>query len=338
MDKKQIALSLLSVSGAFRLGEMISSTKLVALTYHRVVPRGCIGNGTRPSNTIFTDEFDAQMSLVAQRFNVLDAQGLRDYLEGRGRRPRYAVAVTFDDGYENNYLHALPILRRHGLHAVFFVTANLIGQTKQLFWFDRLDRLLVVVGKNGLLARLRHVGVQTPTDTGMRIQSWFKTLAYTEQANLLDELERHFADAGLPAVDPTVHGLMSWEQVRSMADAGMTIGSHSANHQILSSVSPDAVDMELVSSRRRIEKEIARECWCFAYPNGEREDFRESDEQAVKRAGYVCAFTQIPGAIGQHSARFALPRIPIPDTGDMLIFRSYVSGVQRTLRTVFPGR
>lgn len=116
-----------------------------------------------------------------------------------------------------------------------------------------------------------------------------------------------------------------------MASAGMTIGSHGGNHQILSVTSATDAECEIVSSRALIEREIRKPCWCFAYPNGSRSDFRRSDEVAISNAGYVCAFTQIPGVIDRRTQRFALPRIPIPDIGDQNIFTLHASGARQMI-------
>jgi peptidoglycan/xylan/chitin deacetylase (PgdA/CDA1 family) len=317
---------------------MLSRRSLPVLTYHRVIPREQCPGAKRPPNTLFTDEFDAHMTFVARRFHVPGGSELRAFLEGNATLPRYSLAVSFDDGYENNFVHALPVLRRHGLHAMFFVTSGFIGTTGRMFWFDRLDRLLSAVPRAEVLQRLRRLDPTVPDVPGTRLHRWFKTLPHARQSGLLDALERQFGDAELPPADRTVYGLMSWDQVRSLAAAGMTVGSHTANHQILAAVPPDAAREEMLSSRLRIERETGQPCWCFAYPNGERRDFRPEDELSAAGAGYLCAFTQIPGIVNRCAPRYALPRIPIPDTGDLKIFRSYVSGVQRAFRNVFPEK
>jgi glycosyltransferase involved in cell wall biosynthesis/peptidoglycan/xylan/chitin deacetylase (PgdA/CDA1 family) len=335
---KKFGLLLLSISGAIRLSEYVSSRNLLVLTFHRVIPRDWRVNGQRPPNTLFTDEFEEQMAFVARRFNVLSGDDLRAVVEGAASIPRYSLAITFDDGYENNFRHALPILQRHGLHTVLFITTNLIGDEKQLLWFDRLDRLLSIVPSAEILTWLRRFDPSMSASPNARISPYFKTLSSARQSEILDGLEQQVGHAGVPIADRAVHGLMNWDQVRAMVSAGMTIGSHTANHQILAAASPAEVNTELLSSRERIEQETGQTCWCFAYPNGGRRDFRPSDELAVQSAGYRCAFTQISGSINHHTPRFALPRIPIPDTGDMRIFRSYLSGIQRVFRTIFPEK
>lgn len=335
---KQFALSLLSQSGAFRVGEMLSSRNLRVLTYHRVIPRDRWKVAQRPPNTLFADEFEEQMAFVSRSFNVLAGEELRAVINERKSVPQYSLAITFDDGYENNFLHALPILQKHGLHAVFFVTTNLIGNADRSLWFDRLDRLLSIVSPVELFEWLRQYESPRADSSIPQVRAYFKMLSNARQSEILDRLEQQFVHARAPGADKTVYGLMNWDQVRRMVSAGMTIGSHTANHQILAAVSAAEVRAELLTSRQRIQEETGRECWCFAYPNGGRSDFRQSDELAVQSAGYRCAFTQIAGSINRNAPRFALPRIPIPDTGDVRVLRSHLSGIQRAYRTIFPEK
>ena len=334
---KRLSLSLLSIAGALRIAEFLSSRSLLVLTYHRVIPRDPGVAGQRPPNTLFTDEFEEQMAFVAKRYNVLAGDKLRAVIEGTESISRYSLAITFDDGYENNFSHALPILQRHGLHAVFFLTTSLIGNKDQSLWFDRLDRLLSIVPSAELSEWLRRHDSPLSASREEEIRPYFKNLPSARQSEILDGMEQQFRHAGVSKRDETVYGLMSWDQVRLMASAGMTIGSHTASHQILAAVSPTEVQAELLSSRRRVEEETGRTCWCFAYPNGARRDFRASDELAVRETGYLCAFTQISGSIDSSTPRYSLPRIAIPDTGDIRIFRSYLSGIQRAVRSILSG-
>lgn len=323
---KSLALSMLSGAGAIRVFEWLSSRGLLALTYHRVVPREGRSSAARPSNSVFCDEFEEQMRFVTRHYHVPAAQELRSILEGRAATPRRSVAITFDDGYENNFLYALPILRRQGLHAIVFVATSLIGQSHGLLWFDRLDALLGSESPGELIEQLRVIDASVPALQPGEVRKYFKRMAAARQNRLLDRLEELFHP---PNPDKTLTALMTWDQVRSMVAAGLTIGSHTANHQILSAVSAAESALEVGASRQRIEAQTGQPCWCFAYPNGTLEDFRPADEAALRGAGYSCAFTQISGSIAPGTPRYRLPRIPIPDSGDLRIFRFHVSGMHR---------
>jgi peptidoglycan/xylan/chitin deacetylase (PgdA/CDA1 family) len=323
---KRLGLFALSTSGANRLTRYALRQNLLALTYHRVVPRDCCVGAERPPDSIFADEFEKQIAFVARHFNVIGGNQLRAIVEGTAAIPRYSVVITFDDGYENNSSVALPILQRYGLTAVFFVTTNHIGRAGQFLWFVRLDKLLSIAGSKLLLQRLRELDSSAASVRHTEIRRYFKRLSSSRQSEILEHLEQRIGQVEASVADRVVNGMMNWDQVRGLASAGMTVGSHTANHQILAAVSPSDATVELACSRKRIEQETAERCWCFAYPNGQREDFRPSDEVAARDAGYSCAFTQVEGTISDSTPRYALPRIPIPGTADLKLFEAYVFG------------
>jgi peptidoglycan/xylan/chitin deacetylase (PgdA/CDA1 family) len=328
---KQIFLRTLSFSGAMRIARAFSGSDLLALTYHRVVPRPPDVTD-HPVNTLFADEFEQQMRFVARRYHVITGEELRAVLASEREMPRNALAITFDDGYENNYSCALPILREIGLRAFFFVTTNLIGHPERSLWFDRLDKLLAEVPVQAFLNAVGRLEPSLQRGSLRELRGQLKRLPNATQSRILDELERQFSVVAPAIADPGLCRLMTWEQVRSLQAAGMTIGSHTTNHQILSAAEAEAVRAEVTVSREHIERETGVPCWTFAYPNGQRADFREADERAVAEAGYSCAFTQMPGSISARTPRYCLPRIPVPDTGDIRAFEFHVSGLQHMLR------
>lgn len=334
---KQLSLSALSNLGVIRASEFLTRRKLLVLTYHRVIDRSDWQSERRPPNTIFVDEFHAQMEFVARRFHVPDADELRGIIEHERVTRDYSLVITFDDGYENNYTHALPILKQHGFHAIFFVTSGLIGRASRAFWFDRLDQVTAIVPFSDLQRTLRDIDPSFDATSAGAVRRAFKRLAHARQAELLDLVEDRFSIAPCTVQNPALYRAMGWEQVKALASAGMTIGSHTQNHQILSAVPREEAFKEAMESRRLIQDETGRPCWCFGYPNGQAEDFRASDQEALRELGYLCAFTQISGVVTPRSPRYALPRIPVPDVGDLRIFRSHVSGLQRTVKAAARG-
>jgi len=94
--------------------------RIVVLLYHRV------NDDMRDALTIGIELFDRQMSLLAKRCRLVD---IADIVAGRVTRDstRPIVAVTFDDGYRDNYENAFPALLRHRVPAGFFVSTGKIG-------------------------------------------------------------------------------------------------------------------------------------------------------------------------------------------------------------------
>jgi methionyl-tRNA formyltransferase/peptidoglycan/xylan/chitin deacetylase (PgdA/CDA1 family) len=103
-----------------RLRGWRGNQRIVVLLYHRV------NDEMRDQLTIGIEQFDQQMALLARRCRLVD---IRDVVAGRVTRDttRPIVAVTFDDGYRDNYEHAFPVLLRNRVPAAFFVSTGKIG-------------------------------------------------------------------------------------------------------------------------------------------------------------------------------------------------------------------
>ncbi len=121
-----IALAVISLVLTLRL----SYTPAV-LMYHSVAP------GAAPSSRLVVSPelFDKQMRLLRTRgFNVIPAEELaRNVKEGK-KMPLHTVAITFDDGYKDNYTCAFPVLKKYGLPAAIFVITGEVGRGDRLSW------------------------------------------------------------------------------------------------------------------------------------------------------------------------------------------------------------
>jgi len=120
------------------------------------------------------------------------------------------------------------------------------------------------------------------------------------------------------AIDHRRGPLMTWDQLREMAAAGVTIANHGLRHERLHRRRQDETDAdwrirvktELQEAVQRLEKEIGRSPDLFAYPYGEWDD---GLQEIVAELGWV-AMGQQSGAMGSLSDMTALPRFPMADT------------------------
>jgi len=101
--------------------------------------------------------------------------------------------------------------------------------------------------------------------------------------------------------------MMRPDQLTSLANAGVEVGSHGVHHEVHHARQPRSVRMaELEDSKRRIVELTERECRYFAYPNGNAESGAPVD---VRSAGFALAFTTEPGTVTPDSNPWLLPRI-----------------------------
>jgi peptidoglycan/xylan/chitin deacetylase (PgdA/CDA1 family) len=280
------------------------------LSYHSVgVPDGAGGRYASPAVTVAPAAFECHVAYLARHFRIVSMDGIADWLAGRLRPGRPVVAITFDDGYRDNYQYAFPILRRYRVPATFYVVTDAIGNTRPL-WTVELRELVHRARRRGVTAaRL----LDRPVDLGSEQAAEQTLRALTRTLRSLDRKTREEALAGLrgdllaqddgrrPAV------MMSWDELREIRRAGMVIGSHTMTHPALPDIPPDEAALEIAGSKARLEAELGGRVAHFAYPDpGGHVQVSEALRALVRDAGYLTARTSRKGVVRPDADRFAL--------------------------------
>jgi peptidoglycan/xylan/chitin deacetylase (PgdA/CDA1 family) len=268
--------------------------RVIILVYHRVIPRAEVSSTyVQPGMYVTPDTFERHLRFVTRHFEVLSFRDLiRRWQAGDWDTAARYVALTFDDGWADNYRHAYPLLRKYSVPATIFLPTDLIGTAAPL-WPDRLGRLM----------SKRRRG--TPEDWDNEI----------ERAKMLTDAQRHALIASLADAcgedDRPAPRLMNWEEVEELSHHGMSFGSHSATHANLTRLSAPALERELRASLDALRARPIDWLPVLAYPNG---DHTATVAAAAKAAGYCAAVTTLPGLEGRHpSDPFRLRRIGVHD-------------------------
>ena len=282
-----------------------AQARLSILIFHRVLPA---------PDPLFPGEVDAARfgricAWVARWFNVLPLDAAVQRLR-RGDLPARALAITFDDGYEDNHSQALPILQRHGLPATFFVATGFLDGGRM--WNDTVIEAVrrtrqTVLDLDGLPGG--DFGAHTLSDAASRRSAIGKLLPALKY---LDPARRQAAvDALAARAQVSLPGdlMMSSQQVRSLHRAGMQIGAHTVTHPILARVDDTTAHGEITQSKAALERLLGDEVKLFAYPNGKPgADYGPSAVDLARRAGFAAAVSTRPGSADADSDAFQLPR------------------------------
>ena len=110
----------------------------------------------------------------------------------------------------------------------------------------------------------------------------------------------------VPKATPEAYSAASWEQLREMANNGIEIGAHTMTHPILSRISLDCVEEEVVGSKRIIAEKLGCNVESFCYPNSRLADINPGVVEAVKKAGYKGAVYEFGP---DYSDLFRIPRM-----------------------------
>jgi peptidoglycan/xylan/chitin deacetylase (PgdA/CDA1 family) len=214
-----------------------------------------------------------------------------------GELPPNAIVITFDDGYRDNLVTALPILSELSLTATVFLPTSVVG-TNRLLWHDRVSRA-VICSSASVLPGFGAQGTDLPL--GGPVQRRRVVVDLLHYLRSLDDDQREARVTQLmnnlnytdEDGDPGL--MLNWADVREMQRRGFSIGSHTVSHPVLSRVSADRARAEIVQSKEIIERELGVPVQAFAYPSGRPGDFDAGIKRLVDEAGYTCAVTTISG-------------------------------------------
>ena len=292
---------LYSVSG---LSQFRHQGRVIVLTYHRVVSQKVVNcEHIQPGMYVLEESFAAHIAYLRERFTILSLDELLDlWRTNQFKSDRSYCVITFDDGWRDNYQFAFPILRMYAVPATIFLATDFIGTTRW-FWPDRmmlvLERARAQTSgptiRNEVSAMLADtVGVRQSADdgsflslkSGMPIDSGAvielcKEVEVDEIEALIDRLGRVLCLDG-----PSERVLLDWTEVREMAAQGVSFGSHSCSHRILTNIPLSEVSRELIESRNTILQHGVTPSSAFCYPNG---NFNPGIQALVRESGYRAA-------------------------------------------------
>jgi len=282
--------------------------QLTIVTFHRVLPENERRAYPFPGLAVTPDELRWHLRWLRGHFHcatLADAHGAVSAGE-EGEHPW--LAVTFDDGQLDNFVHAAPVLAEERVPASFFVPVAHL-ESGQPLWHDRVGfavsaALGAPASSAELKAMLQDHGLAVGAPTPDSVTAGAKALAEAPRRVLVEELEAAFGPDRIPGWA----GMMDWDQLGKLAAAGHEIGSHTMTHPILPSCDDERLARELADSRRRLEAQLAIEVESFCYPNGDA-DARVGD--AVRSAGYRRAVTTRWGLNRRGQDPMALQRCDI---------------------------
>jgi peptidoglycan/xylan/chitin deacetylase (PgdA/CDA1 family) len=314
--------------------------------YHRIAVehvdpwRMCV------SPTRFADQLEA----LEARAHVVPLADLQRRMADGSAEPG-SVAITFDDGYADNLLVALPLLARHAAPATVFVTTGYLGGARE-FWWDELERVLlqpgdlprrvtlelpdgplrldlgsaVRAGAEGLARRvLRRGSALAPPSARMAAfrAAWERLhrLHHAERWRALESLRQAAGHAPGPRAE---RRQLSEDEVLELARGGLvTIGAHTVTHPALPLLPIAEQREEILGSVATLTELLGERVSGFSYPHGR---FTDETECIARDAGleYACAAGPVPPDAGRRTTArpdpFALPRVLVPDVdGDALL-------------------
>jgi peptidoglycan/xylan/chitin deacetylase (PgdA/CDA1 family) len=267
---------------------------VVPLLFHRVLgDPDYRRTNSLPDIVVRARTFRALVAHVVRRYELVDL------LEAQPGKPsnKVRVAFTFDDGWSDNHAVAFPIAREYGAPLTVFLCPGLIDRNSP-FWPEQV------------VALTRAVRPATEDSEMEALIEKLKRCATEGRAQHLAKLSEQVHEQGISSKLSSVDGTLSWAAIAEMDQGGVSFGSHTQTHQIVTTVPLETARKEVRESKTAIETALNKRCEAFAYPNG---NWSPETRRMLAEEGLTLAVTTQRGAWTATCDRLAIPRSNISE-------------------------
>ena len=313
---KRVVKRLLMAGGVTRLARRMAGPGSVILMYHSVQDRpedyaNSIGRSLMHKST----DFRKHLETLAKHYNPVTIDDIWTSLTEAKPLPPKSVAITFDDGYLDNFEIAAPVLNQYGIRATFYLMVDAI-EGQRVPWFSRLRHAFAITKKEmwsdslgGGILSLSHLAGRA-AGFGAACEHCSR-LTGMAQSRAVEMIESDLETA------PLADGrklMMNWDQARRLHGMGHIVGAHTLSHPNVAYVSEAEAEREMSASKIKIEKELAAPVFHFSYPHPAlNPNWNERTLSISRRIGYRTAVTTVNTRVKPETNPLTLPRIYVPE-------------------------
>jgi peptidoglycan/xylan/chitin deacetylase (PgdA/CDA1 family) len=340
--------------GIFNLGSKLIAETRIPQLFHKLAYRdeltiimyhGIIRSPLVVTDWCFVDEhsFSTQLEYLKKHFEIIPLSEAVERMRNGGIKRPTAV-ITFDDGYQNNFDVAFPILCKEKIPATIFLTTGLID-TNDTVWYCRFNLALSQTHRpfiewNGFKFDLSTLDLKAKASVA--IQDNLKELPPLQlMATIRDIILKLDGDPDCSIEIGSPYRMLNKNAIVEMAASGLVeFGAHTHEHMILSSLSAEEQLNEIRRSVDAIHELTGRPCKSFAYPNGRMEDYDSDSIKHLKACGIQMALTTTAGPNNRMTPSMELRRYGVgadlPMAEFQLMVHHFVSKVWKAMTYVAP--
>ena len=317
MKKRLLAIvtSWLGIAGLLIRLRRLFKKEVIILAYHRILDTHDNENYLFDEELISanSDAFLWQINFLKKHYDVISFAELSQRIAGKKPLTGRELIITFDDGFSDNYSNAYRLLDSVDIPAVFYISTGYIGAAKT-FWFNEVVHAIKVATKLSFsIADATYDFDPSKENKEKAIQLVLNKLKEIPNSERLNAIESLYRDLDFKAdAIPASELPMTWENINEMALNNMEIGSHAVSHPILSRLTDEEMQQEIIDSKQTIETMTKKACRTIAYPVGGRNEFTEKVQEASEEAGYEFGLSYISGNnTSKNLKKYSLARLHV---------------------------
>jgi peptidoglycan/xylan/chitin deacetylase (PgdA/CDA1 family) len=301
--------------------KILGQPKWTIITYHNIIELSEKRRAdTQPGMCVLASSFDKQMRYVSRNFKVISIEKLVAAITHGDDISSNTIAVTFDDGWRDNYTEAFSILKKYKIPAMIFLATDLVKSGK-IPPFLEISMLLgkediwpakavgifrEIIDKHNLTAIIPELNPSQLQLMARNPYHYMRTLMMLDYKYMQEIIDAMLAELHINKADwSNIRWMINAEEIGEMAAAGIEFGSHGESHDLMVLIKLDQVSRELKHSKEYIESLLGKKTNILAYPNG---DYNDKIKREVQAAGYLGAMAMYNEETTDNIDRFALRR------------------------------
>lgn len=278
----------------------MSDNFLTVLLYHGVTVNEQSGIVNFSGKHINAKLFEDQISFIKKNCCILSMDDVVEIYNSGKIWPKNSVAITFDDGFQNNYLNAVPILDMFDVPATFYICAGMIN-TNLMFWVDIIEdcinRTKIKILKTSIngLTLFKLKSLEDKIHAIDEIKRYCKSSSSDKKRIIIEELIDETSIK--PSVEAsTDYKMMTWEELRNLNKNRLfTVGGHTLYHDIMTSLNIDKVKEDTDATLALIDFNLNQKTFHYSYPEGQSNHYNKDIISILINKGIVCSPSAIDG-------------------------------------------
>lgn len=244
--------------------------------------------------------FEAFLREQQKHLDFISINDIHTRLSNKQHSDKPFGIITFDDGYEDNYTYAYPILKKLNIPFVIYVSAGLVNDHTPIWNYPLIIERIVkkndelIIGGKKYLCQTQ----EQKNETFLKLKGLLFTLSY---AQLQEEFKRLFAEYLTDDVFPK--NTLTWKQIEELSkDPLCTIGSHTMTHCRLTITDIASLQYELGESKNLLEQHVCKPVEHLSYPYGWKTDVSAEAIAFARQIGYTTALRSFGGPVREKDA------------------------------------
>ena len=268
---KKLINNILSIFSSKIITRIFFNSHLV-LMYHRVVPDKEYDYSINPNFglSVSLSSFEKQIKFLSDNYNIVSINDLLN--KSNNTKNSNKIIITFDDGYKDNLIYALPVLEKYNVPATIYCTSRFIEGESWTWWYGLWDYIyqnnsisLYIVNKK-YFYKFHYLNDKFLAYK--KISKLLKNLNYLEQKKIMLQI------LDFKKLEKYTDLFLNWNDLIKLKSSPLiTIGAHTISHPSLAYLSDAEALEEIQASKKIIEEKINKKVLHFAYPYGTKSDF-----------------------------------------------------------------